>query len=137
MAKRFTLGKTERLKSRKAIGELFEKGNNFSISPFRVLYQQTAIEGLQVAVGVSSKNFKRAVDRNRIKRQIREAYRLEKIPLQQLLRSRKKGMRIFLTYTGKAMPEYAAVLAIVGKCLNKLLKQLNEMSPGDGSQEPG
>lgn len=133
MTKTFTLGKTERLKSRKAIEELFEKGKSFSIPPIRVLYQRTAMEELQAGVGVSSKNFKKAVDRNRIKRRIKEAYRLQKIPLQQLMLSRGMGMRIFLTYTSKEMPEYAVLSAAVGKCLNKLLKQLNEMNQDDGS----
>ena len=91
------------------------------------------MEELQAGVGVSSKNFKKAVDRNRIKRLIREAYRLQKIPLQQLMLSRSKEMRIFLTYTWKEMPEYAVLSAAVGKCLNKLLKQLNEMNQDDGS----
>jgi ribonuclease P protein component len=133
MTKTYTLGKTERLKSRKAIEELFEKGKSFSIPPIRVLYQRTVMEELQVGVGVSSKNFKKAVDRNRIKRRVREAYRLQKIPLQQLMLSRGMGMRIFLTYTGKEMPAYAVLSAAIGKCLNKLLKQLNEMNQDDGS----
>ncbi|MGQ0737619.1 MAG: ribonuclease P protein component [Bacteroidota bacterium] len=126
MTKKFTLGKTERLKSRKAIEELFEKGKGFSISPFRVAYLRTEATGLRVAVGASTKNFKKAVDRNRIKRLMREAYRLQKIPLQKFLQSQNKGISLFLTYTGKEIPDYAIVSGTVQKCLNKLLNLVSE-----------
>lgn len=124
MAKKFTLGKTERLKSRKAIDALFEKGNSFTVSPFRVVYLITPAGGLQFAVGVSSKNFKKAVDRNTIKRKIREAYRLQKLRLQDLLRSQGKGITVFFTYNGKDIPDHATVVSCMEGCLNKLIKKI-------------
>ena len=83
--KQFTLGKDERLKSRKQIENLFDKGKSFVVTPFRVYFiMNTELlihkgeSGLKFGTGVSAKNFKKAVDRNRIKRLTREAWRLQK-----------------------------------------------------------
>ena len=82
MVKRFGLGKSERLKSRKQIEELFLSGNNFSQFPIRVSYQFEASEKptFQIGVSASKKYFKKAVDRNRIKRLLRETYRIIAMP---------------------------------------------------------
>jgi ribonuclease P protein component len=73
-----TLGKKERLKSQKLIGRLFEEGTSIKIFPFRLVYIATEKISLQSSFSVPKRNFKKAVDRNRIKRLIKEAYRLEK-----------------------------------------------------------
>ena len=81
MGKKFSFKKEERLTKEKHIQELFEKGSSFHLYPFRVLrLPQSNPDNLvnQVLVSVSKRNFKRAVDRNLIKRRIREAYRLQK-----------------------------------------------------------
>ena len=80
---RYTLNKDDRLKSRKAIEYLFKEGKSFSIFPLRVLYTINAASekptnNLRAGFSVSTRNFKKAVDRNRIKRLLREAYRLQK-----------------------------------------------------------
>lgn len=75
--KKFT--KRERLKSKGLIKELFEKGRSVNCFPIRLLYlSNEKIDFPQVLITVSKKKFKRAVDRNRIRRQIREAYRINK-----------------------------------------------------------
>lgn len=121
MTKQFTLGKNERLKSRKAIEQLFKEGKSFAISPFRV-YHSPAPHAVQFGVGVSTRNFKKAVDRNRIKRLMREAYRLQKIGLTEQLKEKQKGLNIFLIYTGKELPDYKLVSEKVNVILNKLQK---------------
>ena len=73
-----TLGKKERLKSQKLIGRLFEEGISIKIFPFRLIYIVTEKPLLQSSFSVPKRNFKKAVDRNRIKRLIKEAYRLER-----------------------------------------------------------
>ena len=75
----FSLKKHEILRSKKKIKELFEDGSSFFVYPFKVyfLHEQTAAPA-QVLFSVSKKYFKRAVDRNLIKRRMREAYRLNK-----------------------------------------------------------
>ena len=77
---KFSFRKAERLSKEKDIQELFEKGSSFYLFPFKVLTLpgSETIQNHQVLISVSRRNFKRAVDRNLIKRRIREAYRLNK-----------------------------------------------------------
>lgn len=78
---KFTLGKDERLKSRKLIGRLYTEGKTIKTFPLRMVYIQTEHTSdypVQVGVSVPKRNFKKAVDRNRIKRLLRESYRKQK-----------------------------------------------------------
>ena len=78
---KFTLGEQERLKSKKLLGKLYEEGKSIKVFPLRMVYIQTEHTSkfpVQVGVSVPKRNFKRAVDRNRIKRLLRETYRKEK-----------------------------------------------------------
>ena len=134
MAKQFTLGKTERLKSRKLTELLFSEGNKFTIAPFRIHYSFTIAEksslhpiAIKFGVGVSKRNFKKAVDRNRIKRLIREAYRLQNKILKEKLQEKENRLSVFFIYTGKELPVYQDVFEKVGKGLNKLCLILNEI----------
>ena len=133
MTKRFTLGKNERLKSRKQIEQLFSMGKSFVVTPLRVHFvmngegsTEDKINGLQFGVGVSNKNFKRSVDRNRIKRLIREAWRLQKGNLYQLTKAFKKQLNVFIIYTGKDIPDFHLVKDKVEVILQKLSKLINE-----------
>ena len=76
----FSFGKEERLHKKKHIQELFETGSSFYVFPFKVLLLPQTDQTLphQVLLSVSRRNFKRAVDRNLIKRRMREAYRHQK-----------------------------------------------------------
>jgi ribonuclease P protein component len=124
--KKFTLGKDERLKSRKLIERLFRDGKSFAIFPFRVYYLAVPTEGhssLQAGFGAGSKNFKKAVDRNRIKRLTREAYRLQKQELAAHLIEKGHALAIFFIYTGKELPETALVSVKIGLALQKLIKE--------------
>ncbi len=76
-----TFPKTERLHSRKKIKELFSEGSSFFVHPFKLILLPQETEGgtlHQVLITVPKKHFKHAVDRNRIRRQIKELYRLHK-----------------------------------------------------------
>ena len=125
---RYTLGKEERLKSRKVIEHLFKKGKSFSIFPLRVVwqYQQNATATLQAGFTASSKNFKKAVDRNRIRRLMKEAYRLQKNELQQILQVNNKSIAIFIIYVGKELPLYQLISDKTNAVLQKLQKLANE-----------
>ncbi|PSR55448.1 ribonuclease P protein component [Adhaeribacter arboris] len=73
--------KEERLRSTKLIEQLFREGSSFNLYPLRFVYLKPTSPMAttpQVLISVSKRNFKKAVDRNRLKRQIREAYRLHK-----------------------------------------------------------
>ena len=119
---KFTLKKEERLKSRKIIQQLFKEGKSFSVFPFRVIYVEKENQdfNLKAAFSVSSKNFKKAVDRNRIKRLMRECYRLQKKNLEKQLTENKKSLVIFLIYTKKELPEYQFVFEKMGTVIFRI-----------------
>ncbi len=75
-----TLSKHERLASRSRIEELFSNGQSFCIYPFRIIYYYSLCEspGVRILFSVPKKKFKKAVERNRIKRLCRESYRVQK-----------------------------------------------------------
>ena len=103
--------------------QLFRDGITFFIHPFKVYYQVTTLPAekrLQAAFGVSSRTFKKAVDRNRIKRLMREAYRVEKKALQQQLQADDKGLAVFFLYTGKELPDLGMVKDKMKLILEKL-----------------
>lgn len=103
---RFTFGKQEKLKSRKLIEKLFAEGNSVKKFPIRLVYLQTSHTSnfpVQASFSVPKRNFKRAVDRNRIKRLLREAYRHEKNGLYDEL---QKPYIFMFTFIGKKEPTY-------------------------------
>ena len=127
MAKRFGFGKKERLKSKKAIEALFTKGKTLSQFPLRVMYvfetvqnEQDAI--VQAGVTASKKHFKKAVDRNRIKRLLRECYRLQKLQLIETVKQKKLKAHLFFMFVDKILPEFNAVKEAMNKCLIQLQK---------------
>ena len=129
---RYTLGKKDKLKSRKAIEQLFKLGKSFSVFPFRVLYleapasSQMEASQLQTAFSVSKKYFKKAVDRNRIKRLMREAWRLQKNILEEQIKSTNKSVAVFIIYTGNGLPEYNLIFEKTTALIKRLLKICNE-----------
>lgn len=129
MAKEFTLGKNERLKHRKFIEQLFKEGKSFSVFPFRVFYLFTdeLTEPIQAGFSASTRNFKKAVDRNRIKRITREAYRLQKNELRSLLAGRSQKLALFFIYTDKQLPRFQIVTERVQVILKKLITIIHEM----------
>jgi ribonuclease P protein component len=125
VAKQFTLGKNERLKSRKSIEQLFSEGKKITVAPFKILYiltRSSQHSSLLFGTGVSAKNFKKAVDRNRVKRLMREAYRLQKKNLQEKIKAGNIHLNVFFIYTGKELPEYDEIFKKMGLALNKLDK---------------
>jgi ribonuclease P protein component len=125
----YTLGKQERLKSRKQIELLFKEGKAFSVPPLRVYYSFCPLPTdnyrethcpLQFGVAVGTKHFKKAVDRNRVKRLMREAWRLQKINLQQQLKSGNQQLHVFFIFTGKELPAYEMIAAKTGAAILKL-----------------
>jgi ribonuclease P protein component len=81
---------------------------------------------LQFGVGVSSKNFKKAVDRNRIKRLTKEAWRLQKNELKKKLKVDNKQVNVFFIYTGKGLPDFETIKDKVAVALKKLSDKIDE-----------
>ena len=110
MNKKNTLGKKERLKSKKLIGKLFEEGKSIKKYPFRLIYliqdKNSFKIKIQASFSVPKRNFKKAVDRNRIKRLIKEAYRIEQ---RKILQDYNLPFVIMITYLGKKEPIFCDV----------------------------
>jgi ribonuclease P protein component len=119
---RYTLGKPEKLKSRKLIGRLFEEGKSVKKFPVRLVYLQTDHTSdfpIQVGFSVPKRNFKRAVDRNRIKRLFREAYRHQKGTLYEQL---SQPYIFMFTFIGKREPTYVEMEQKIQQVLALFIK---------------
>ncbi|KJD36704.1 ribonuclease P [Tamlana sedimentorum] len=115
---RLTYPKNEKLKSKTLIDELFASGKSVSAYPLRLVYLPTTFNNNVMAktgVSVSKRNFKTAVARNRIKRLMREAYRLNKPDIFNNLSTPHAFM---ILYIGKEIPSFYHV--------NAKMKQLFE-----------
>ena len=117
-----TFSKSEKLKSKKLIEELFTKGQSVSAYPLRIVFLETTFEDdikVQAGVSVSKRYFKSAVDRNRIKRLMREAYRLHK---PEYFNNITTQYALMILYLGKEKPEYE----LIEKKMHKLFKKFND-----------
>ena len=141
MVKQFTLGKKERLKSKKLIERLFSEGKSFYVQPYKVHYliidkmfskgvlsdnAEYLTGNIQFGISVPAKNFKKAVDRNKIKRLTREAYRLQKKELQEKIKQKKTWLIIFFIYIDRELPDFNAIKIKVNVALKKILQLTGE-----------
>ena len=106
-----TFTKEERLCSRKLLDLLFKNGSSFLLYPFRVsyLFVDTPHEfPVQVVINVAKKRYKRAVDRNLIKRRTREAYRLQKsVQLYEPIGGSERLLLLSVQFIGKQIYDYS------------------------------
>ncbi|MFY9242524.1 MAG: ribonuclease P protein component [Polaribacter sp.] len=125
---KFTLRKQERLKSRKLIEKLYKDGTSLKVFPLRMMYLQTEHTSnfpAQMGVSVAKRNFKRAVDRNRIKRLLRETYRLQK----EIVYNNLEEPHIFMiSYLGKEEKTYEELSSKMNKLLNLFLEDVKNIS---------
>ena len=121
MAKQNALGRADKLKSRKLIESLFAVRSSLQVAPFRVKFRfepsGTGKPGLQMGVTVSKSHFKKAVDRNRVKRLVREAWRLQKAPLVEQLKKAGRSGVVFLMYTDRQIIDFPVLYTAMGKCI--------------------
>lgn len=134
---RHTLSKAERLKSYKRIRLLFAEGQKFKVLPLLVYYQvrELAVQSnetipIQMGVSVGARYFKKAVDRNLIKRRIREVYRKNNADLKQELMDKAIGLDVFFVYTSTELSSYSQLEASMLKAIQILLEKINK------SQQP-
>lgn len=124
MTASYKFGKDERLSGRKAIAELFDSGQAFTLYPFRVFWKvcETDIPvPARMAVSVPKRSFKKAVDRNMIKRQIKEAWRYNKHVLYKHLNENNMQLAVMLIYTQEDMPGHKLITKKVEEVVSKLL----------------
>ncbi|WP_460220385.1 ribonuclease P protein component [Psychroserpens sp. MEBiC05023] len=120
----FSYSKKEKLKSQKLIDQLFSEGQSVSAYPLRMVYLKTEFDEVDVqfktGVSVSKRHFKKAVDRNRIKRLLREAYRLNKnAHFNNILSS----YALMILYIGKDGTDFDSVNATMKKLLDTFSKK--------------
>jgi len=128
-ATRFTFQKSERLCSKKIIDKLFVEGKSVFVFPLKIVYLEPggpAKNPLQAGFAVSKKNFKRAVQRNLLKRRMREAYRLSKPGFFSALNDVQ--LAIFFVYTAKEIADYSAIESAMKRGLKKLAKEIQTKS---------
>lgn len=124
------LRKTERLKSRHEIKRLFSKDSqSVNQYPFKLVWKlmdtQRSEYPIQLAISVPKRRFKHAVDRNAIKRLIRESYRLQKADLYQALEqaNAQQQMAWMIIYIGKEKPNFHGLSKAMQKLITKFLQR--------------
>ena len=122
-----TFPKSEHLCGEKRITELFTQGEAFMAYPLRVVYilqPKTDVEPVSVMVSVPKKRFKRAVKRNRIKRLMREAYRLNKQKLVGLIEEKEMQIHIAFNYVSNDELDFETIEKKMKQALNKLVEKV-------------
>ncbi|MBN2636193.1 MAG: ribonuclease P protein component [Prolixibacteraceae bacterium] len=125
--KSYSFIKKERLCSKKVIDKLFTEGESFLVFPLKFVFLKTALSSdfpVQAGFSVGKKVFKKAVQRNLLKRRMREAYRLNKHDL--YINIEDKQLALFIIYIGKSIIEYKPINDAMKKGIKKLVKEINE-----------
>ncbi len=130
MTVKYTFKKSERLTLNNLIETLFKEGLIIYQYPLKIIWLPIIgnfISPAQVLFSVSRKRFKKAVDRNRIKRKIKELYRIEKFFLYEELKKRNKQIILCITYTGNNNDPSLQELKIrLKQGFDELLKELDK-----------
>jgi ribonuclease P protein component len=134
-----TFKRHEKLKSRKLTEALFKTGKSFNVFPFRIVYLISekgfnvpagkAFQPgypVQFGTGAGTRHFKKAVDRNRIKRLIREAWRLQKQSLYETALKQECQLAVFFMFIDKTVPEYNRVFEKMNTAISKLQQVITE-----------
>ena len=133
--KQYTFTKEERLCSKRWIDHLFHNGSSFVVYPFRVVFAQSPQElpfPVQVIHSVSKRKFKKAVDRNRYKRRMREVYRLEKESLYALLTEHSLHLFLAIQYISQEDIAFAHMQMKMQQLIEKLKNELVKTNLGKG-----
>lgn len=122
----FKFWKAERLKSEKEIKILFDKGTSNFVNPIRVIFLFTSSDTTvcKVLVSVSKRNFKRAVDRNLLKRRLREAYRLNSFKLKEKLAESKLNAEVAFLYSSGRILTFKEIETVVIKQIEYIINKM-------------
>jgi ribonuclease P protein component len=126
MKRLFTFSKQERLTGKTSIDQLFNEGKSFNLFPFRVFYNLFDYPDepmVRLLIAIPKKKVKHAVDRNRLRRLVREAYRLNKPGFITGLETRSVSLHLALVYTGESVElTFEEVEMKITDCLTRLAK---------------
>ena len=110
--------KTEKLCGKYVVEQLYKEGKRFVVWPLRVNYMQSPDDSNRILIWAPKSLFRHAVDRNRLRRQMREAYRLNKMLLE------TSSYHIAFNYIDKTMQDYK----VIDKAMRKALVKINQLS---------
>lgn len=119
-----TFPKEERLHGRTTVAEVFAKGKRFQLDPYRIVWRTRAqddLPSIRFGISVSKKIFKKAVERNRIKRCNREAFRAVKQSFIEELLAQNKQIDLFLVYSGSIETSTEVLKEKIILILNRLI----------------
>ena len=128
---RFTFKKNERLCSAKAIEELYKEGKSFYTKSLKVIFlvhPENIQTPCSVVLSVPKRSFKRAVDRNLLKRRIKESYRVNKLTLYEGLIKNKVSLHLLVLYTPKEILLFDEINKNVIQALKTLLNKVANIS---------
>jgi ribonuclease P protein component len=132
----FSFRKDEILRKKKLIDRLFAEGSSFFIYPYKVFYLVTPLETaspVQLLISVGKRSFRQAVDRNRIRRQIREAYRLNKQQFYDHIGNKQVQCLMAIIFTAKnhipSQEQELKIKAALKRLTNEIDKKLNNPLP--------
>lgn len=136
---RNSLRKSERLDKKKVIEKMFAGGSrSFSLFPLRVVYlpAEELEANVSILVSVSKRRFKRAVKRNRVKRQIREAYRKNKHALLEALAGRNLRLALAFIYLSDKLEESSLIEERMKTALSRVAEKVAGIEAGQTPQQP-
>lgn len=105
---------------------MFSKGKSFTVPGFRVFWKEITLDSpmpVQLLITIPKRNIKKAVDRNRMKRLLREAYRRKKEEFFKTLRSGNKQYALAIVFTEHTLINYQQVEGTIFLILQRLIKE--------------
>lgn len=124
---KFHFGKEERLCRKKIIDSVFENGESIRVVSFILLYKFQELPApvpAQVLFAANRKNHKAAHNRNRAKRLMREAYRLQKEKHYNKLREHNKQAALLFIFTGRRLPDFNYVSGKVSELIQRFIEKI-------------
>lgn len=128
-----TFTKRERLCSSKLIDRLFSEGNRqISVFPVRLVWLLCDdFDGVQILISAPKRNFHHAVDRNRIKRQIREFYRTSSVQLKDSVAASRKGLALAFLFNDTHLWDTNKLAPRLQSALDRLVEMMTENTERD------